>query len=40
MAIIQLGSTCVAQWSIRPQFAVRAYYPSRIESTRHQKYDF
>ncbi|VVB09733.1 unnamed protein product [Arabis nemorensis] len=35
MALIQFGSTCVAQWSIHPQFAIRAYYPSRVESTRH-----
>lgn len=40
MALIQFGSTCVAQWSIRPQFAVRAYYPSRVQSSRQQKYDF
>ncbi|XP_006283648.2 chaperone protein dnaJ A6, chloroplastic [Capsella rubella] len=33
MALIQFGSSCVAQWGIlRPQFAVKAYYPSRLES--------
>ncbi|CAL9233475.1 unnamed protein product [Arabidopsis halleri] len=37
MALIQFGSTCVAQWStIRPQFAVTSYYPSRVESSRQQ----
>ncbi|CAH2076062.1 unnamed protein product, partial [Thlaspi arvense] len=33
MALIQFGSSCVTQWGIlRPQFAVKAYYPSRLES--------
>ncbi|CAN7017598.1 unnamed protein product [Brassica oleracea var. botrytis] len=38
MASIQFGSTCVAQWSIRPHFAVRAYHPSSglQSSTRRQ----
>ncbi|CAN8283885.1 unnamed protein product [Cochlearia groenlandica] len=39
MAVLQIGSsTCVSQWSIRPQYSVRAssYHPSRFESTRQQ----
>ncbi|XP_019059412.1 PREDICTED: LOW QUALITY PROTEIN: chaperone protein dnaJ A6, chloroplastic-like [Tarenaya hassleriana] len=35
MALIQFGSACVAQWGIRPQFQVRAFYPSR-EKPAHQ----
>ncbi|KAK8673814.1 hypothetical protein V6N13_112125 [Hibiscus sabdariffa] len=33
MAIIPCGSTCVAQWGIRPQFIVRSYVPNRITTT-------
>ncbi|VVB16796.1 unnamed protein product [Arabis nemorensis] len=38
MALIQFGSTCFAQWSIRPRFAVTSYNPSRVESSRQQNY--
>ncbi|KAE8709613.1 Chaperone protein DnaJ [Hibiscus syriacus] len=34
MAIIPCGSTFVAQWSIRPQFAIRPYVPNRMVTAR------
>ncbi|KAE8655866.1 Chaperone protein DnaJ [Hibiscus syriacus] len=34
MAIIPCGSTFGAQWSIRPQFAIRPYVPNRIMTAR------